>query len=70
MQNFDSKKACEKSDITVKLIKNNLDVISPFIWNNFNDFLFSSCFPSELENANGTPVFIKKINLMWRTIAR
>ena len=36
MQNLDSKKACEKSDITVKLIKNNLDVISPFIYNNCN----------------------------------
>ena len=70
MQNLDSKKACEKSDITVKLIKNNLDVISPFIYNNFNNSLFSSCFPSELKNANVTPVFKKKINLMWRTINR
>ena len=62
MQNLDSKKACEKSDITVKLIKNNLDVISPFIYNNFNNSLFSSCFPSELKNANVSPVS-KKISI-------
>ena len=68
MQNLDSKKACEKSDITVKLIKNNLDVISPFIYNNFNNSLFSSCFPSELKNSNVTPVFKKRS--IWRTIAR
>ena len=57
---IDSKKACQESDIPVKLIKNNFDVISPFIYNNFNNSIFSSCFPSELENANVTPVFKKK----------
>ena len=52
IQILDRKKACQESDIPVKLIKNNLDVISPFIYNNFNNSLFSSCFPSELKNAN------------------
>ena len=51
MQNLDSKKTCQESDIPVKLIK-NLDVISPFVYNNYNNFLFSSCFPSKLKNAN------------------
>ena len=51
MQNLDSKKTCQESDIPVKLIK-NLDVISPFVYNNYNNSLFSSCFPSELKNAN------------------
>ena len=37
MQILDKKKkACQETDIPVKLIKNNLDVISPFIYNNFN----------------------------------
>ena len=63
IQNLDSKKESQEIDIPVKLIKNNLDVvISPFIYNNFNNSLFSSCFPSELENANVSPVF-KKISI-------
>ena len=72
IQNLDSKNAFQKSDIPVNLTKNNLDAISPFIYNNFNNSIFSSCFPSELKNANVTPVFKKKkkINLIWRTIAR
>ena len=49
----------QESDIPVKLIKKNLDVISPLIYNNFNNSLFSSCFPSELKNANVAPVFKK-----------
>ena len=59
IQNLDSKKACQESDIPVKLQK-NLDVISTFIYNNFNNSLLSSCFPSELKNANVTSVFKKK----------
>ena len=73
IQNVNSKKACQESDMPIKLIKNNLEVISPFIYNNFNNSIFSSCFPSELKNANVTPVFKKKktkINLMRRTIAQ
>ena len=60
IQNLDSNKACQESDIPTKLIKDNLDVISPFIFNNFNNSIFSSCFPSELKNANVIPVFKKK----------
>ena len=72
MQNLDSKKTCQESDIPVKLIK-NLDVISPFVYNNYNNSLFSSCFPSELKNANVPKMCLfskKKINLIWRTIAQ
>ena len=69
MQNLDSKKGFQESDIPVKLIK-NLYVIFPFICNNFINSLFGSCFPSELKNANVTPVFFKKNNLLWRTIAQ
>ena len=69
IQNLDSKKGFQESDIPVKLIK-NLYVIFPFTCNNFNNSLFGSCFPSELKNANVTPVFFKKNNLLWRTIAQ
>ena len=58
IQNLGTKKACQESGISVN--KNNFDVISPFIYNNFNNYIFSSCFLSELKNANVTTVFKKK----------
>ena len=55
LQKLKSKKACQGSDIPVKLIKVNN--ITDFIYNNFNNSLFSSYFPSNLKNADITPVF-------------
>ena len=52
-----SKKTCQGSDIPVKIIKENIDVITDFIYNNLNNSLFSSYFPSNLKNADITPVF-------------
>ena len=57
LQTLKSKKACHGSDIMVKMIKENIDIITDFIYNNFNNSLFSSYFPSNLKNADITPVF-------------
>ena len=57
LQKLKSKKACQGSDIPVKIIKENIDIITNFIYNNFNNSLFSSYFPSNLKNADITPVF-------------
>ena len=54
------RKACQESDIPVKIIKENLYVVSNFVYNNFNNSLFSSKFPPYLQNANITPIFKKK----------
>ena len=69
IQNVDSKKACQESDVPVKLIKNNINVISPFIYNNFNNPLFRSCFPSELTNANVTSMQMQRW-IKWSVINR
>ena len=61
LQKLKSKKACQGSDILVKIIKENVDIITDFIDNNFNNSLFGSYFPSDLKNADITPVFKKKI---------
>ena len=53
-------KACQGSDIPVKIIKENINIITDFIYNNFNNSLFSSYFPSNLKNTDITPVFLKK----------
>ena len=43
------KKVCQESDIPVKLIKENLDIVSNFVYSNFNNSLFNSNFPSHLK---------------------
>ena len=43
------KKVCQESDIPVKLIKENLDIVSNFVYSNFNSSLFNSNFPSHLK---------------------
>ena len=60
LRKLNPKKSCQESDIPVKIIKENLDVVSNFVYNNFNNSLFSSKFPSYLKNANIIPIFKKK----------
>ena len=60
LRKLNPKKTCQESDIPVKIIKENLDIVSIFVYNNFNNSLFSSNFPSHLKNANITPIFKKK----------
>ena len=61
LQKPKSKKACQESDIPVKIIRENIDIIIDFIYNNVNNSLFSSYIPSNLKNADDiTPVFNKK----------
>ena len=50
-------KACQGSDIPVKIIKENINTITDFIYSNFNNLFFSSYFPSDLKNADTTPIF-------------
>ena len=60
LQKLKSKKACQGSDTPVKIIKENINIITDFIYNNFNNSLFSSNFPSNLKNADITPGLKKK----------
>ena len=46
LRKLKSKKACQGSDIPVKIIKENIDIITNFIYNNVNSSLFSLYFPS------------------------
>ena len=60
IHNLDNKKACQESDIPVKIIKDNIDIFSEFILHNFNNSIFDATFPSELKKADVIPVFKKK----------
>ena len=60
LRKLNPKKACQESDIPVKIIKENLDIVSNFVYNNFSNSLFSLNFPSHLKNATITPIFKRK----------
>ena len=45
LQKLKSKKPFQGSDTPVKIIKENIDIISDFTYNNLNNSLFSSYFP-------------------------
>ena len=60
LQKVKSKKACQESDAPVITIKENINIITDFIYNDFNNLLFSSYFPSNLKHANFNTGFKKK----------
>ena len=49
LRKLNPKNACQEYDISVKIIKENLDIVSNFVYNIFNNSLFSSNFPSYLK---------------------
>ena len=53
------KKACQASDIPVKIIKENRDLIAYFRLHNFNNALSCSEYPASLKYAHITPIFKK-----------
>ena len=50
LRKLNPKKACKESDIPVKIIKENLDIVSNFVYNDFINYLLSSNVPSYLKN--------------------
>ena len=50
LRKLNPKKACQESDIPVKIVKENLDSVSNVFYNSFNNSLFSANFPSHLKN--------------------
>ena len=59
LRKLNLKKACQESNISINIIKDNLDIVSNFAYNNFNNSLFSSNFPLYVKNGNITPIFLK-----------
>ena len=41
-KNWILKKVCQESDTPVKVIKENLDIVSNFVYSNFYNYLFTS----------------------------
>ena len=51
-----TKKASQKTDIPIKIVKENLDIISHFLHHNFNNSLSCSAFPTGMKYADVTPI--------------
>ena len=59
IKNLKTNKTKQNTDIPTNLIKEILDVFADFIFENLNDSISQSLFPSVLELANITPVHKK-----------
>ena len=59
VNNLKIKKASQKSDITLKIIKENVDIISYFLYHNFNNSLSSATFPTSMKYADVKPIHKK-----------
>ena len=59
IKNLKANKATQNTDISTKLIKENSDIFADFIFENLNDSISQSVFPSALKLANITPVHKK-----------
>ena len=54
-----SNKASQKTDISIKIVKKNVDIISHFMYHNFNNSLSWSAFPTGMKYAYVTPIHKK-----------
>ena len=59
IKKLDTSKAIPKSTIPVKILKDNLGLISNVLHNNFTNSLLSCVFPSKLKMADVSPVYKK-----------
>ena len=57
--NLDVSKACQDTNITSKIIKENADIFASFLHSSFNTSVTNSEFPSSFKQANITSVFKK-----------
>ena len=62
------KKASQASDIPVKIIKENRDLIAYFILHNLNNTLSRCEYPASLKYADITPIFKKNVKLIRLTV--
>ena len=46
-----NKKASQKTDIPIKIVIKNVDIISHFLYHNFNNSLSCSTFPTDMKYA-------------------
>ena len=63
IKNLDNSKSCQKEDIPVKIIQNNIEIFSPFLCESINHSLQNAYFPNDLKLAEVIPLFKKDSRL-------
>ena len=53
------RKASQKVDIPIRIIKENIDIVSYFLYHNFNNLLSCSTFPAAMKYTEVTPIHKK-----------
>ena len=59
MKRFDVTKACQDTNIATKVVKDSSDILADFLFLKLSNCIVLSVFPSNLENAEITPVHKK-----------
>ena len=59
VNNLKIRKVSQKTDIPVRIIKENIDIVSYFLYHNFNNSLSCSTFPTAMKYAEVTPIHKK-----------
>ena len=59
VNNLKIRKVSQKTDIPVRIIKENLDIVSYFLYHNFNNSLSCSTFPTAMKYGEVTPIHKK-----------
>ena len=57
---LDVAKASQQSDISTKILKQNSDYFAEYFYENINQCISKSVFPSDLKLTDVTPVYKKK----------
>ena len=59
VNNLKIRKVSQKTDIPVRIIKENLDIVSYFLYHNFNNSLSCPTFPTAMKYGEVTPIHKK-----------
>ena len=59
VNNLKIRKVSQKTDIPIRNIKENIDIVSFFLYHNFNNSLSCSTFPTAMKYAEVTPIHKK-----------
>ena len=68
--NLTIRKVSQKTDISVRIIKENIGIVSYFLYHNFNNSLSCSTFPTAMKYAEVTPIHIRMIKLTKKIIVQ
>ena len=70
IDNLNTKKACQNSDIPAKITKPNKDIIASLISENFNSCIDNGEFGNGLKHADIVPVHKKEFKQTRQTLAQ